>query len=175
MVQRWGLTDSITHSIPANNAPTFPKPFPLRHIPFPISLKTSRAFCAVFNPDCDCWRKRGSSYANDEDMREKNAPITSPNGAKPDVSSQTGLISEEMQRTTTSRQRGLSYTRFHADFHELLIFLTLQHLCTVFLRDTRRQRLSPGWKYRCDQRPWHVQEIVLPARWCRRQIVLPLT
>ena len=38
------LTDSIMHSMPANNAPTFPNPFPLVHIPFPISLKTSLAF-----------------------------------------------------------------------------------------------------------------------------------
>lgn len=31
-------TPSMQHSIPANNAPTFPKPFPLDNIPLPISL-----------------------------------------------------------------------------------------------------------------------------------------
>ena len=74
VIQHGLLTDSITHSIPANSAPTFPKPFPLLYIPCPISLKIARAFCCVFR---DC-RSIGSSYANDELMSEKNAPMTKP-------------------------------------------------------------------------------------------------
>lgn len=72
------LTDSITHSMPANRAPTFAKPFPLRHIPLPISLKISEAFCVVDNAPVVCCRSSGSSYAKDADINEKNAPIAKP-------------------------------------------------------------------------------------------------
>lgn len=68
------LTDSITHSMPAKSAPTFPKPFPLRHIPLPISLNISDAFCVLDR----LFRMSGSSYANEEDIREKKAPIATP-------------------------------------------------------------------------------------------------
>ena len=60
--------------MPAKRAPTLPKPFPLRHILRPISLKISDVFCAVVS---DC-RISGSSYANDADMSEKNAPMAKP-------------------------------------------------------------------------------------------------
>ena len=53
--------------MPAKRAPTLPKPFPLRHILRPISLKISDVFCAVVSD----WRMSGSSYANDADMSEK--------------------------------------------------------------------------------------------------------
>lgn len=72
------LTDSITHSIPANSAPTLPNPFPLRHIPRPISLKISRAFCCVLR----FCRSSGSSYANDELMSEKKPPMANPSRRK---------------------------------------------------------------------------------------------
>ena len=72
------LTPSITHSVPAKSAPTLPKPLPLFHIPLPMSLKISFAFCPVFNPACVCCRNNGSSYANDADINEKNAPIARP-------------------------------------------------------------------------------------------------
>ena len=68
-------TDSITHSIPAYKAPTLPNPFPLLHIPRPISLKISMLFCVVFR----FCRRSGSSYANDEDIKEKNPPAAKPN------------------------------------------------------------------------------------------------
>lgn len=67
-------TDSITHSMPANNAPTLAKPLPLRNMPRPISLNISEAFCVLVI----CARASGSSYANDEDMSEKKAPIAKP-------------------------------------------------------------------------------------------------
>lgn len=50
----WMLTDSITHSMPANSAPTLPKPLPLVHMPFPISFMIWLAFCVVFRPTCVC-------------------------------------------------------------------------------------------------------------------------
>ena len=68
----------MTHSIPAYKAPTLLKPFPLLHIPRPISLNISTDFCVVFK----FCRNNGSSYANDEDINEKNPPA-----AKPDESS----------------------------------------------------------------------------------------
>jgi hypothetical protein len=74
----FALTPSITHSVPAKSAPTLPKPLPLLHIPFPMSLKISFAFCPVFRPACVCCRNNGSSYANEADIREKNAPIAKP-------------------------------------------------------------------------------------------------
>lgn len=64
----------MTHSIPANRAPTFPNPLPLLHMPRPISLNISIVFCVVFK---FCLRS-GSSYANDEDIMEKNPPIAKP-------------------------------------------------------------------------------------------------
>lgn len=78
LVYNAALTDSITHSIPANNAPTLPNPLPLVHIPLPISLNISFAFCPVFKPACVCCRSIGSSYANDADIKEKNAPMPKP-------------------------------------------------------------------------------------------------
>lgn len=74
----------MTHSIPANSAPTFPKPFPLLHIPLPISLNISRAFWVLVIAACDCARKYGSSYAKDADMREKKAPMPRPMEHKED-------------------------------------------------------------------------------------------
>ena len=68
------LTDSMTHSIPANKVPTLANPFPLLHIPRPISLNISFVFCVVFK----FCRRRGSSYAKEEDIMEKNPPMANP-------------------------------------------------------------------------------------------------
>ena len=72
------MPPSMTHSMPANSAPTLPNPLPLLHIPLPMSLKISRAFWVLFIPACDCARKYGSSYAKDVDIREKKAPMPRP-------------------------------------------------------------------------------------------------
>ena len=74
------LTDSITHSVPANNTVTLANPFPLLHIPRPISAKISLAFAVVEIAPmaCCCCRMRGSSYANEEDISEMKAPIPKP-------------------------------------------------------------------------------------------------
>lgn len=74
----WQRTDSITHSMPANSAPTFPNPFPVVHIPLPISRNTAPAFCVVFRLAWVCCLSSGSSYANEADMSEKKAPIPKP-------------------------------------------------------------------------------------------------
>ena len=60
--------------MPANRAPTLPKPFPLLHMFLPISLNISLVFCAVVSDA----RIMGSSYANDADISEKNAPMAKP-------------------------------------------------------------------------------------------------
>jgi hypothetical protein len=70
----------MQHSIPANRAPTFAKPRPLRHAFTPISRATSRARCVVDLPE-SCWRRSGSSYWKDEFMREKKPPRNMPPAA----------------------------------------------------------------------------------------------
>jgi hypothetical protein len=62
--------------MPAYKAPTFPNPFPLLNMPRPISLKISIVFCVVFR----FCRSSGSSYANDEDIKEKKPPAAKPDG-----------------------------------------------------------------------------------------------
>jgi len=118
---------SITHSVPAKSAPTLAKPLPLLHIPLPISLNTSFAFCPVFKPACVCCRNNGSSYANEEDIREKNAPRARP---------------VNNSNTSSSYDR-LGCTRFHGKCHPILRFFNLHHLCPIFFSEAWRKGLLP--------------------------------
>lgn len=137
----------MTHSMPANSAPTFPNPLPLLHIPFPISLKTAPAFCVVFIPACDCCRRIGSSYAKEADISEKKAPIPKPMILQSE--SNPRIIRYARSTCTASKDR-LGGTRFHSHPSELLPLLGLFHLGSIFFSKAWGKRLLPWCPY------WHL-------------------
>lgn len=138
----------MTHSIPANKDPTLPNPFPLLHIPRPISLNISFVFCVVFK----FCRRRGSSYAKEEDIIEKNPPI-----AKPLRQSVTRSAYADGGVHTSNTSNGcFCETRLHTRRHVVLVFLGLQEIGAVFLRHPRRKWFHPSRKNGRHERKRHV-------------------